>query len=320
MWTEYIQAGACVAFDDEFHVICALESSQCPPEYSYISNRELKYGLVLNSAAKACLSVNKTDDVKLGRCTNRQIDDFICTSHNTACAISTQFDPYDAQCNLRNDSTYNRATFYSRCWFGEDLNFCVWDMEECTGGPLLFNLVTPASQNQNCRCNEVRTGACYHEETDSYTCAVSALGCDFGSKYIRWQELYFSNASRHIIDCQLCKATIKLPTGPPTPNAAPTLSPASITNETSATAPMEQSNLRSGELAAAIAIPALLGALVLACWIGRPQNAMFSSFGMDFDEDDEIREDNEDHQGLESHRSEMLDEGEFQLGGDKEIT
>ena len=320
MGTHYIQAGACVAPDDEFDVTCALESSQCPSGHSYISNRLLQDGLILNSVAKACLSLEKTDDIKVGRCINRQIDDFICTSHNTACALSNQFNPLDEECDMRNDLTNNRATFYSRCWFDEDLNFCVWDMAECTGGPLLFNSVTPASQYQNCRCDEVRTGACYHEGSDTYTCAVSALGCDSESKYVRWQDLYFSDATRHI-DCQLCnKVPPKSPTRAPTTFVAPTFSPATFTDQTSTTAPTEQSILRSGELAAVVAIPTLLVALLLACCIGWRQMATFSSTAMDFDEDDEIGEDKEDHQGLESHQNEIIEEGEFQLGEDKEIT
>ncbi|CAJ1969240.1 unnamed protein product [Cylindrotheca closterium] len=322
MGTEYIQAGACVAPDDEFNVMCALESSQCPLGHSYISNRELKGGLILNSAAKACLSLEKTKDVKLGRCLNRQVDDFICTSHNTACALSVQFNPLDEECNLRDDLTNERATFYSRCWFDQDLNFCVWDMTECTGGPLLFNTVTPASQYQNCRCDEVRTGACYHEASDSYTCAVSALGCDSESTYVRWQDLYFSDATRHI-DCQLCnKVPPKSPTrAPTTPFVSPSLPFSTSSDQTASATPIEQSTLRSGELAAAVAIPTLFLALIVACCIGRRQMVMFSSTTIGFNEDDEVGDDaDEDQQGLESHQNEILEEAEFQLDKDKEIT
>lgn len=319
METEYIQAGACVAPGDEFNVVCALESSQCPSGHSYISNRQLQNGSVLNSAGKACLSSDKTEDVKVGRCINRQIDDFICTSHNSACALSNQFTPLDEECNLRDDLTNDRATFYSRCWFDEDLNFCVWDMDECAGGPLLFFSVTPASHYQTCRCDEVRTGACYHEGTDTYTCAVSALGCDSDSKYVRWQDLNFSPATRHI-DCRLCKDPPKSPTKPPTPLVAPTLPPAAFSDRTATTAPLEQGTLAPGELIAVIVVPALLVALSLACCIGRQQRSKSSSTAMDCDENDEIGEDKEDHQGLESQQNEILNEGEFELDKDKEIT
>mmetsp|Transcript_42601 Transcript_42601/g.103041 ORF Transcript_42601/g.103041 Transcript_42601/m.103041 type:complete len:315 (-) Transcript_42601:1974-2918(-) len=314
MGTDYIQAGACVAPDDEFNVTCALEASQCPSGHSYISNRQLQDGAVLNAVAKACLSLEKTEDVKVGRCINRQVDDFICTSHKSACALSTQFNPLDEDCDLRYDLTQDRDTFYTRCWFDEDLNFCVWDMEECTGGPLRFSWVTPAAHYQNCRCDEVRTGACYHEGTDTYTCAVSALGCDSDSKYVRWQELYFSNSTSHI-GCQLCKDPKLSSTRPPTPVVAPTVPPAAFTDRTSTTAPLDLSTLKSGELPAVIVISTLLVALILACCIGRQRRGTFSSTGMEFDENDEIGEDEEEH-----NENEILDEGEFELGKDKEIT
>lgn len=277
---DYVKAGVCVDPSDEFNVVCVLESTQCPDGFSYYSSRELQAGSILNNVAKACLELEITELVKLGRCTNK-MDDLVCTSKNTSCAKSDLFIPKDDSCTLRDDLTHNRPTYFTRCEMEQTFDFCVWDMSECTG-PVWSTAVYSRAGFKYCRCNDVKTGACYDDKAQTHTCAVSALGCDSESAYVPWQELLNTG----MLDCRLC--TDPPPTQSPTSlPGAPTATPPPISSpKTSVTTGSLDGGYLDG-IAVLFVVLTLLVAFLLACCVGRCQpNVTFSSTAIAMDEDE----------------------------------
>jgi len=200
-----LAAGACFEPNNIF-AKCALLPVECTGTQEYRTARYLSE----NDESTGSMCANQATIRKLrslGRC-NGDADRFICTSDETACRLSSTFEPLDGACNLVDDffpSNSFVTSHYGHCASLEPLlpSFCAWQFSECPKKTHMWQVADSMFANSAppCRCDLVVTGAC-RKGTDDFYCAVSEEVCDLDDEYsyITSEELY----SQFTETCRLC--------------------------------------------------------------------------------------------------------------------
>eukprot|EP00549_Striatella_unipunctata_P025841 CAMPEP_0118720676 /NCGR_PEP_ID=MMETSP0800-20121206/30246_1 /TAXON_ID=210618 ORGANISM="Striatella unipunctata, Strain CCMP2910" /NCGR_SAMPLE_ID=MMETSP0800 /ASSEMBLY_ACC=CAM_ASM_000638 /LENGTH=268 /DNA_ID=CAMNT_0006628349 /DNA_START=260 /DNA_END=1066 /DNA_ORIENTATION=- len=172
----------------------------------------------------------------------------MCVSDKTACTLTQSFQPNDDMCNLVFD--LQKGNPYGTTHFGHCTpaafpvqydatireSYCAWSSQECESSsqyalPLSWGVANPlvAGKLPNCRCDDVRTGACISRANpnDRY-CAVKAEACDLGFEYKNVRDLEEPKGPNMV--CHLCKPLAPVNIGAPSgvSTNAPTQSPTRV--------------------------------------------------------------------------------------------
>ena len=183
-----------------------------------------------------------------------------CTSHAEACPLPVEFIIMDEHCSIQWDTFDSLSaptpTLYPLCHMTLSTmsNFvCVWnqrddcplatstttteqsesesfessqellELMELFGGNTEYNNEYQFDRplSTDCTCDKVRTGACFHAATKTYTCAVSAQACDNDTEFISWKFVTLShNDQEPILDCRLCTPPV-VPVPQPSSSSPP---------------------------------------------------------------------------------------------------
>jgi len=187
--TTYLSPGACFNTANTF-LQCALLPDECPDDSIFRGDH--------NQDCPPVASLHS-----LGRC-SAVSEYYLCTSHATSCQLSHNFVPYDISCTVSRDHSPTRSVYpdayYGKCQASDDFpdlpDMCVWKFTECPSST--FRTANPfwAGQLPDCRCDQVRTGACVAES--NWYCAVEDKACDEGYSYVK--AMNFTQA-----ECYLCE-------------------------------------------------------------------------------------------------------------------
>lgn len=164
--------------------VCALEEPSCVEDVDFLSSREMEGGA--SGHGGDCANQSKLRKINVGRCVGGP-----CAPNVESCGSSNDFIPNDVACTVGN-------TIYGKC--GER---CSWSPNDCLSGEFWK---FPAD---DCSCDQVQVGACKlnYSNFESYTCAVSALGCDDSSVWVNPLDLPIQSN----IECFLCRQVTLAP-------------------------------------------------------------------------------------------------------------
>ena len=301
----HVQAGACVLKTDaKILDICALQATDCPIETDFLSSRQLlelqqerdrrhdrrrrlqqeekqegydslrqldheldDLGVVIeHDVPTQCLQRNETEVTHVGRCVN-DADSNTCTSLANACRISTDFIPHDSTCTMTSGIS---NTLYPSCHLSPPSTTsqytCVWDNGDCHDGLAQDAYEYPSMAfTEDCVCDEVQTGACYHAETQTYHCAVSSESCDNETQFQSWKFVLLSSVGPQL-DCRLCYSEQQQPREQPQQPQPPI---PMDDNPNGSNSSSSSSSSNSGATAAGIVL-GIVGAIVLIglVWFG----------------------------------------------------
>lgn len=309
--TSFVAAGACLAAGSNTFVSCALDPSDCDGGNTFVSSNAITSGVVSTpSEAMKCLTQRSVQESSVGRCT-ASVDNSLCVSDKSACRISLGFKK-DPQCGVVYDlQPGNRfsTTHYGHCsttlhYEPGAKSFCAWRSGDCgTSTPgaatMYWHFADVGMSNTipECRCDDVRTGACVSSSDPRQGfCAVGPAVCEGGFVFysVRDLETLTFNGEGPNIVCYLCEPlpdpapivaptrmpqappsnapvsnpVIRLPTTipvssprPPSPTAPVTAPvfrpPISITVPTTSTTPASTASIQGGALAAIIVFPVI---------------------------------------------------------------
>lgn len=204
---ELLKAGAC--FDGATFLKCALNPLECTSQANtYRTSKWL--ALNDNHHATTCASQERIRAIRaMGRC-NAKTDKYICTSDMSACQLSGAWKPFDQQCTVVDDFQQRE---YSASYFGEcldrtsdNVDYCAWQSSECPAEGYRFQWANPffASNVPDCRCDDVKTGACVSDLNPSsdFFCAATEEICadEVGMSYRKVLEV----ESELGVTCKLC--------------------------------------------------------------------------------------------------------------------
>ena len=146
---------------------CAFESTSCSSITSWSS-----------SFGSSCSSRQKTNGVKIGRCSGDSTP--FCTSVKENCAAPDSFDERHPDCTITSDS----ANFGSCVKKSDDTGDCVWGPNDCVDEETEFKAayLGPPANIVKCESFRVKTGVCAQEKRKisgyHYYCVVSSKGCN----------------------------------------------------------------------------------------------------------------------------------------------
>ena len=132
-------------------------------------------------------------------------DKKICSSHTSACQLSAGWQPLDPTCTLAKDlEAPTEESYFGKCAGSDD--FCAWSSDDCPEDDGRFIWANPFFANRvpDCRCDDVKTGACVSNTAPStdFFCATSAEVCEKepGFSYIKPMAV----ESMLSVTCKLC--------------------------------------------------------------------------------------------------------------------
>jgi len=225
-----VSAGACVT-DGAFKK-CALIPSHCEVGESFLpTSRILDPTVDTPQAANVCATQDGVKSVNVGRC-DAQSNFYMCVPTAGACELQQYFKANDPECTVSKDMSSNSivsaSTYYGFCSNDEDNwgifdagdSYCVWNFQDCASSssdnePMEYYDANPgtSAMKPECRCDDVRTGACIHNEDPSRRhCAVQKEACDNTNDwtFVSWRNLEVQTGPNLI--CKLCS---ELPDIPP---------------------------------------------------------------------------------------------------------
>lgn len=253
----------------------------------------------------------------LGRCQD-DLDQFLCTSHKSACRRTLSFEGPARDCTLSLD--LNDANNFPKPLFGccayynnPGRDFCAWQAEECllddNSNLYSFTKADPAllhAHATSCKCNDVHVGACVSTQQgisvadNAVTyCAVTKEVCvnEPGFEYmsaLKYQQKFKRS-------CRLCDSSdVVVTEAPPTTASAPSVAPPTskpLQKLPTVVAAPSRSNTSQGQTG--LVVGGTLGGLVLVGIVvtllisalqGRPQRVVV---------EEEIVEANHDLEGSE---------------------
>ena len=155
-----------------------------------------------------------TEAIPIGRCTADR-DQKICTSVPDGCSIQSKFEEYHPHCTLLGNEQIDFNSdyaLYPACrkdkMGSESFKTCVWN-KECKEEGMFWNAILAYGIGYDgpCTCDRVKVGACFHQESRQYFCAVSEDICEEGDTFMTYRQLEAKNGPG--ICCRLCRPVVQ---------------------------------------------------------------------------------------------------------------
>jgi len=153
---------------------CVFEKTECPDVTTFRSSHEMKY--TAGAHGGNCLSQKIVKAKKLGQCA-----DSTCSPNTASCPGSDSSFTIDSKtCSVEETK------------FGSCGSRCSWSPDDCLDSELW------TFPSENCSCDKVQVGGCL--KSDKISCAVTSLGCDAASTWLKPLEVAPSTGN----SCFLC--------------------------------------------------------------------------------------------------------------------